>query len=64
MKLHDENELLEAVYEGIKRWMFQNKVSSKNAKLTRIWSDSNGTATLHAEINDQIFVISINEAEE
>jgi hypothetical protein len=60
--MYDENELLEAIFEGVKRWAFNNNVRNDEIELTRVWATTDSSnAELLLEIGDQKFQIQVAE---
>jgi hypothetical protein len=62
--MYDENEILEAIFEGMKKWSYDNKILQEEIALERGWStEAYPRATLAIDIGDQKFFISIEEIE-
>lgn len=62
--MYDENELLEAIFDGVKKWAFSNNVLSEDLELIRQWANGDNPASLRVEIEGQVFTIQITENDE
>jgi hypothetical protein len=62
--MYDENELLEAIFDGVKKWAFNNNVLSEDFDLIRQWATGDSPASLRVEIEGQVFTIQVVENEE